>query len=107
MAEQKVAVVISIRKKEEIEWLEGIITKHRDFWLITDGKSVKILARQNILSKIPGGKLIVYDDRKPEESALRIYKATSPDMIYMCDNYGVLRAIADFMKFTRVKVLSC
>ncbi|MEM1596639.1 MAG: hypothetical protein QXS24_05755 [Desulfurococcaceae archaeon] len=107
MEKQRVMIVASIRKNNDIEWLKEIVFKHSDLWLITDKKSAEILARENILSRIPSDKLVVYAGRNPEETALRIYKVTTPDVVYVCDNYGVLKSITDFIKYAPVKTIFC
>jgi hypothetical protein len=107
MRNEKIVIIASIRKSEDIDWLQNILRDFDDFWIVVDNKSAQILARNNLLDMVSSNRLMVYNGKNPEEFALKVYKVTAPDVVYVCDEHGVLRAIMDFMKFTPVKIISC
>lgn len=104
-----VLIATSIRKSSELDWVKTIIEKHYkdNVWLVVDKKSTEILARSNVLSRVGGSNVIVFAGKKPEELALRIFKMTTPDTIYICDKYNVLKVLVDFLKTTFMKPIEC
>lgn len=104
-----VLVVASIRTGNELNWVKAVIEKHRkgNIWLVVDKKSTEILARSNMLSRIGRNNVMVFAGKKPEELVLRIFKATTPDIVYLCDEYNALKMLVDFFKVAPVKTIEC
>ncbi|MEM0004281.1 MAG: hypothetical protein QXE10_05725 [Desulfurococcaceae archaeon] len=107
MVNERIVIIASIRKSKDIDWLQNILRDYNEFWVVVDNKSAQILARNNLLNMISSSRLMVYSGKNPEEFALKVYKVAVPDVVCVCDEHGVLRAIVDFIKFTPVKIISC
>ena len=104
-----VVVVASVRRDAEAEWVKRVIEKHsgEEVWLIVDGKSAGVLAKFNVLSRVRGDRVLVFTGKRAEEYALKAYKVTTPDIAYVCDKYGALRVIVDFLRVTPIKLVEC
>jgi hypothetical protein len=102
----RVLIIVSLKTKETGE-IEKIISKYPNTWLLTDPKSADLLAKSNVLSHISPERIIVFNGRKPEELALKIYSTVAPDIVYLCDERGSLKPILDFMTRAPVDVIEC
>lgn len=104
-----VLIAISIRKNDELNWVKTIIERHYkdNVWLVADKKSTEILARSNLLSKVKGSNVVVFASKEPEELAFRIFKVTTPDIVYVCDKYNVLKVLVDLLETAFPKSIKC
>jgi hypothetical protein len=103
----RVLVVASARRSEEVGVIKRIALKRGDTWLVIDPKTAELLAKENVLEAVGAERVIVYSGRKPEELALKIYKVVTPDIVYICDKYELLKPIVDFLKIAPVEKREC
>lgn len=103
-----VVVLASVRCYEDLARLKKVLEKHYyEVWLITDKKSVEIIARGNILSNLDSERVLVFAGTRVAEFVLKAYKVTNPDLVYICDESNVLKQVSDFFKMAPTKVLEC
>ncbi|MEM4718218.1 MAG: hypothetical protein QXE81_05615 [Desulfurococcaceae archaeon] len=103
----RVLLVACVRKEEEIRWVRKIFREHKNIWIVLDRKTVEILHREKLLHEIDKDRIIVFKGTRAEELTLKIYKISQPDIVFICDKHGLLKALIYLLKNTPVKIIEC
>jgi len=103
-----ILVVASLRGEREVSVVKQILERHKgdSVWLVVDRETAKLLAKLEA-SLMRGVNVLVFAGKKPEEYALKVYKAAVPDIVYLCDKRSALRALVDFLKVAPVELVEC
>ncbi len=104
---ERVLIIASVKKTDDLNWIRELVNKYRSAWLVTDQKSAELLARENIFSRLEPDRIIVFSGRRPEELSLKIYKISTPDIVYICDKYNVLKPLVELFRIAPVKRVEC
>lgn len=104
-----VLVVFSARDVKVLELLRELLSSHppNTTWFVFDRKTMEMLARTDLIARLPSDRVIVFSGRNLEETVLRIYAVSKPAKAYICDSMGSMKPLADFLRVTTVEIKTC
>jgi len=108
MNRENTLLVFSLSSNRSLNWALSLINSknQENLWIVVDEKTMKTLARRNIVKTL-GEKILVFSGRNFEEFSLRLLVLSKPDEIYVCDERGVLEPVIRLLRALRVSIREC
>ncbi|MCC6035174.1 MAG: hypothetical protein LM567_06750 [Desulfurococcaceae archaeon] len=108
MREKSILLVLSVNTNKSLDWALRVINSKRaeSTWIIVDEKTMRILAKRNIVGYV-SEKIFVYSGKRPEEFSLRVIALVKPDEVYVCDERGLLEPLIKLIRVMKIKVYEC